>query len=120
MGQALTNDGPDALDAGQRPYRDWAARTERHACSRGSIGYLIVWLPDGRLRRQEPGGPVITHAKKLANEIVVDGHGTIHTNGADFNFSGGVGGECKSNARRDPTGSSPSHWDLACTNGRGS
>ena len=60
------------------------------------MGYSIDWLPDGRLlmtgdmlRRQEPDGSMITLAEQKANEIVVDGRGSIYLNGADFNFSGG-------------------------------
>jgi sugar lactone lactonase YvrE len=61
-----------------------------------SMGYSIDWLPDGRLlvtgdklRRQEPGGPMVTIDEHAANEIVVDGRGNIYINGADFNFAGG-------------------------------
>jgi sugar lactone lactonase YvrE len=61
-----------------------------------SMGYSIDWLPDGRLlvtgdklRRQEPDGSMVTHAEQSANEIVVDGHGNIYLNGADFDFAGG-------------------------------
>jgi sugar lactone lactonase YvrE len=60
------------------------------------MGYSIDWLPDGRLlvtgdelRRQEPDGSVATHAEQRANEIVVDGHGAVYLNGADFNFVAG-------------------------------
>jgi sugar lactone lactonase YvrE len=60
------------------------------------MGYSIDWLPDGRLlvtgdklRRQEPGGSMVTHAEHGGNEIVVDGHGNIYINGADFDFAGG-------------------------------
>jgi sugar lactone lactonase YvrE len=60
------------------------------------MGYSIAWLPDGRLlttgdklRRQEPGGSMVTHVEQGANEIVVDGRGNIYLNGADFNFVAG-------------------------------
>ena len=60
------------------------------------MGYSIDWLPDGRLvmtgdrlRRQEPNGSMVTLAEQKANEIVVDAHGNIYLNGADFNFAGG-------------------------------
>jgi sugar lactone lactonase YvrE len=60
------------------------------------MGYSIDWLPDGRLlmtgdklRRQEPGGSMVTLAEQKANEIVVDGRGNVYINGADFNFAGG-------------------------------
>jgi sugar lactone lactonase YvrE len=68
------------------------------ASARGQVpmGYSIDWLPDGRLlvtgdklRRQEPGGSMVTHAGQGGNEIVVDGRGNIYINGADFNFAGG-------------------------------
>ncbi len=61
------------------------------------MGYSIDWLPDGRLlmtgdtlRRQEPDGSVVVHADQQANEIVVDGHGNIYLNGADFDFVAGA------------------------------
>ena len=60
------------------------------------MGYSIDWLTDGRLlvtgdklRRQEPDGPVVTHAEQGGNEIVVDRRGNIYINGADFDFAGG-------------------------------
>src|SRR5579863_9624895 len=60
------------------------------------MGYSIDWLPDGRLlmtgdrlRRQEPDGSMVTVAEQKANEIVVDAHGDIYLNGADFDFAGG-------------------------------
>src|SRR5918911_1876672 len=60
------------------------------------MGYSIDWLPDGRLlvtgdklRRQEPDGSMTIVAEQPANEIVVDGHGNIYLNGADFNFVAG-------------------------------
>ncbi|MFI6599403.1 SMP-30/gluconolactonase/LRE family protein [Nonomuraea sp. NPDC050536] len=67
------------------------------ARSQGQLmGYSIDWLPDGRLlmtgdelRRQEPDGSMVTLAEQKGNEIVVDKHGNIYLNGADFNFSGG-------------------------------
>ena len=61
------------------------------------MGYSIDWLPDGRLlvtgdklRRQEPGGSMAVHAEQRANEIVVDGRGSIYLNGADFDFAAGA------------------------------
>jgi sugar lactone lactonase YvrE len=61
------------------------------------MGYSIDWLPDGRLlttgdklRRQEPDGSMTVLAEQHANEIVVDGHGRIYLNGADFNFTAGA------------------------------
>jgi len=61
------------------------------------MGYSIDWLPDGtllvtgdKLRRQEPDGAMAVHAGQRANEIVVDGRGTIYLNGADFNFVAGA------------------------------
>ena len=55
------------------------------------MGYSIDWLPDGRLlitgdklRRREHDGSVATVAEQSANEIVVDGRGSIYINGADF------------------------------------
>ena len=61
------------------------------------MGYSIDWLPDGRLlvtgdklRRQEPDGSMVVHADQSANEIVVDGHGNIYLNGADFDFVAGA------------------------------
>ncbi|MET7338207.1 SMP-30/gluconolactonase/LRE family protein [Nonomuraea sp. NPDC005650] len=60
------------------------------------MGYSIDWLPDGRLlvtgdrlRRQEPGGSMVTVAEQGGNEIVVDGRGNVYINGADFDFAGG-------------------------------
>jgi sugar lactone lactonase YvrE len=60
------------------------------------MGYSVDWLPDGRLlttgdklRRQEPGGSMVTHVEQGGNEIVVDGHGSIYLNGADFDFVAG-------------------------------
>ena len=62
-----------------------------------SMGYSIDWLPDGRLlvtgdklRRREPDGSMVVHANQRANEIVVDGHGNIYLNGADFDFVAGA------------------------------
>jgi sugar lactone lactonase YvrE len=61
------------------------------------MGYSIDWLPGGRLlvtgdklRRQEPDGSMAVHADQRANEIVVDGHGNIYLNGADFDFVAGA------------------------------
>jgi sugar lactone lactonase YvrE len=61
------------------------------------MGYSIDWQPDGRLlvtgdklRRQEPDGSMVVVADQAANEIVVDGHGNIYLNGADFNFAAGA------------------------------
>jgi sugar lactone lactonase YvrE len=60
------------------------------------MGYSIDWLPDGRLlttgdklRRQEPGGSMVTHVEQPANEIVVGSDANIYLNGADFNFVAG-------------------------------
>ncbi|RZQ60456.1 SMP-30/gluconolactonase/LRE family protein [Amycolatopsis suaedae] len=60
------------------------------------MGWSIDWLPGGSLlvtgdalRRREPGGSLVTHARQGANEIVVDGRGHIYLNGADFDFAGG-------------------------------
>jgi sugar lactone lactonase YvrE len=57
------------------------------------MGYSIDWLPDGRLlttgdkiRRQEPDGSMTVYAQQRANEIVVDAHGNVYVNGADFDF----------------------------------
>ena len=62
-----------------------------------SMGYSIDWLPDGRLlttgdkiRRQEPGGSMVTIAEQPANEIVADGRGNVYINGADFDFVAGA------------------------------
>ena len=62
-----------------------------------SMGYSIDWLPDGRLlttgdkvRRQEPDGSMAVHAEQWANEIVVDAHGGVYVNGADFDFVAGA------------------------------
>jgi sugar lactone lactonase YvrE len=64
--------------------------------SRPTIPFSIDWLPDGRLLvvsgqealvlRQEPGGPLVTHADltgldSVFNEIVVDGRGNAYVNG---------------------------------------
>jgi sugar lactone lactonase YvrE len=61
-----------------------------------TIPFSIDWLPDGRLLvvsgqealllRQEPGGPLVTHADltgldSVFNEIVVDGRGNAYVNG---------------------------------------
>ena len=61
------------------------------------MGYSVDWLPDGRLlvtgdklRRQEQDGSMAVHAGQRANEIVVDGRGSIYLNGADFNFVAGA------------------------------
>ncbi|MFI1918100.1 SMP-30/gluconolactonase/LRE family protein [Nocardia sp. NPDC020380] len=61
------------------------------------MGYSIDWLPDGRLlvtgdklRRQEADGELVVHADQHANEIVVDAHGNIYLNGADFDFAAGA------------------------------
>lgn len=61
------------------------------------MGYSIDWLPDGTLlttgdkvRRQEPDGSMTVHADQHANEIVVDGHGNIYLDGADFEFVAGA------------------------------
>ncbi len=58
------------------------------------MGYSIGWLPDGRMlvtgdriRRREPDGTFVVHADRAANEIVVDGRGTVYVNGADFDFA---------------------------------
>jgi sugar lactone lactonase YvrE len=66
------------------------------ATAQRSMGYSIDWLPDGRLlvtgdklRRQESDGSMATLADQACNEIVVDGHGNVYINGADFNFAGG-------------------------------
>jgi sugar lactone lactonase YvrE len=60
------------------------------------MGWSIEWTPDGRmlttgdkLRRYEPDGSVTVLAEQAANEIVVDAHGNIYLNGADFDFAGG-------------------------------
>lgn len=60
------------------------------------MGWSIEWTPDGRLlttgdklRRYEPDGSVTVLAEQHANEIVVDAHGNIYLDGADFDFSGG-------------------------------
>ncbi len=60
------------------------------------MGYSIGWLPDGRMlvtgdriRRREPDGTFVVHAERPANEIVVDGRGTVYVNGADFDFTAG-------------------------------
>jgi sugar lactone lactonase YvrE len=61
------------------------------------MGYSIDWLPDGRLlttgdrlRRQEADGSMVKYLDQRANEIVVDGHGNIYLNGADFDFVAGA------------------------------
>jgi sugar lactone lactonase YvrE len=60
------------------------------------MGWSIDWTPDGRLlttgdklRRYEPDGSITVLAEQGANELVVDAHGNIYLDGADFNFSGG-------------------------------
>ncbi|HEY3556804.1 MAG TPA: SMP-30/gluconolactonase/LRE family protein [Kribbella sp.] len=60
------------------------------------MGWSIDWTPDGRLlttgdklRRYEPDGSVTVLAEQSANELVLDAHGNIYLDGADFNFSGG-------------------------------
>lgn len=60
------------------------------------MGWSIDWLADGRmlttgekLRRYEPDGSVTVLAEQKANELVVDAHGNIYLNGADFDFAGG-------------------------------
>lgn len=60
------------------------------------MGWSIDWTPDGRLlttgdklRRYEPDGSVTVLADQGANELVLDAHGNIYLDGADFNFSGG-------------------------------
>ncbi|MFG1910462.1 SMP-30/gluconolactonase/LRE family protein [Kribbella sp. NPDC048928] len=60
------------------------------------MGWSIDWTPDGRLlttgdklRRYEPDGSITVLADQGANELVVDAHGNIYLDGADFNFSGG-------------------------------
>ncbi|NUR25537.1 MAG: SMP-30/gluconolactonase/LRE family protein [Catenulispora sp.] len=60
------------------------------------MGYSIAWQPDGRLlmtgdrlRRREADGSMAVLADQKANEIVVDGHGNVYLDGADFDFSGG-------------------------------
>ncbi len=70
----------------------------RHTLEPGShaMGYSIDWLHDGSLlvtgdkvRRQRPDGSMVVLAEQHANEIVVDGHGNVYVNGADFDFVGG-------------------------------
>jgi SMP-30/Gluconolactonase/LRE-like region len=49
---------------------------------------VIVFSPDGRLLRLEPGGSLVTHAdlgQPGWNDIVADGHGHIYVNRAGFN-----------------------------------
>jgi sugar lactone lactonase YvrE len=60
------------------------------------MGWSIDWLADGRmlttgekLRRYEPDGSVTVLAAQKANELVLDAHGNIYLNGADFDFAGG-------------------------------
>ncbi|MGZ0152548.1 SMP-30/gluconolactonase/LRE family protein [Kribbella sp. WER1] len=60
------------------------------------MGWSIEWTPDGRLlttgdklRRYEPDGSVTVLADQKANELVVDAHGNIYLDGADFDFAGG-------------------------------
>ena len=98
------------------------------------MGYSIDWLPDGRLlvtgdklRRQEPDGSMVTHAEQCANEVVVDGRGTIYLNGADFNFVAGEAPrpgyiklitQTASCARSPATSSSPTAWSSRPMTGR--
>jgi sugar lactone lactonase YvrE len=60
------------------------------------MGWSIEWTPDGRLlttgdklRRYEPDGSITVLADQRANEIVLDAHGNIYLDGADFDFAGG-------------------------------
>src|SRR5262249_34444278 len=56
---------------------------------------LIVSGPEGLLLRREPDGALLTHADltslsdKGFNEIVVDGRGSVYTNGVGFNLMAG-------------------------------
>ena len=71
-----------------------------------TIPFSIDWLPDGRLLvvsgqealllRQEPGGPLVTHADltgldSVFNEIVVDGRGNAYVNGGIIALAGADG-----------------------------
>jgi sugar lactone lactonase YvrE len=72
---------------------------------RQSFPFSIDWLPDGRLLllssrdgqllRQEPDGPLVTHAdlSRLSgrpwNELVVDARGRAYVNNIGFDFPGG-------------------------------
>jgi len=60
------------------------------------MGWSVDWLPDGtmlttgdKLRRYEADGSVVVVADQKANETVVDAHGNVYLNGADFDFAGG-------------------------------
>ncbi len=66
----------------------------------GRMGWSIAWLPDGRLvttgdevTRHEPDGTRVTIGEQGANEVVVDAHGRIYVDGADFDFAGGAAPE---------------------------
>jgi sugar lactone lactonase YvrE len=66
----------------------------------GRMGWSIAWLPDGRLvttgdeiTRHEPDGTRTTLSDQGANEIVIDAHGRVYVDGADFDFAGGAAPE---------------------------
>src|SRR5450631_553660 len=63
---------------------------DRQVVAVGLDGKPEVMLTGDKLRRQEPDGAMAVHAGQRANEIVVDGRGTIYLNGADFNFVAGA------------------------------
>lgn len=61
------------------------------------MGWAIDWLPDGRLVTtgpavtvHQPDGTSVTYCDRGANEIVVDHHGHVYVDGADFDFRGGA------------------------------
>ena len=70
-----------------------------------TLPYSIDWLPDGPMLvvsgrealvlRQEPGGPLVTHADltslgAIFNEIVVDGRGCTYVNGGGSDPTAGT------------------------------
>jgi sugar lactone lactonase YvrE len=84
---------------------DLDGKSEVEARVPTSLPYSIDWLPDGPMLvvsgrealvlRQEPGGPLVTHADltKLGavfNEIVVDGRGYTYVNGGGSDPTAGT------------------------------
>ena len=75
---------------------DLDGQTEVVAPGRDHMGWSIAWLPDGRLlvsgnelTRIEPDGSTAQQSAQGGNELVVDPHGHVYINGADFDFLGG-------------------------------
>jgi sugar lactone lactonase YvrE len=84
---------------------DLDGKSEVEARILTTLPYSIDWLPDGPMLvvsgrealvlRQEPGGPLVTHADLTSlgtvfNEIVVDGRGYTYVNGGGSDPTAGI------------------------------